>query len=63
VDQDEDADHEHDEEEVPDMSEWLATANTATCPSCGAPGALMLGGGIFCPSCGEVSPGYSPPPA
>jgi hypothetical protein len=60
---DQDHDQEHDEEEALDMSAWLATADTATCPSCGASGALMLGGGIFCPTCGEVSPGYSPPPA
>ena len=57
--------HEHDGEEAPDMSEWLASANTTTCPACDAPGALRLGGGIFCPACGEVTtnPGYGPPAA
>jgi hypothetical protein len=54
-------DHEHDEEEPPDMSEWLASANTTICPACGASGALTLGGGVFCPACGEVTPGYGPP--
>jgi hypothetical protein len=57
-------DHGHDDEGAPDMSEWASRAQTATCPACGASGALMLGGGIFCPACGEVStnPGYEPPP-
>ena len=56
-------DHEHPEEDVPDMSEWLQSADTATCPACGASGALMLGGGLFCPACGQVTtnPGYQPP--
>jgi uncharacterized Zn finger protein (UPF0148 family) len=46
------------------MSGWAASAATATCPACGASGALSLGGGLFCPSCGEVStnPGFQPPP-
>jgi uncharacterized Zn finger protein (UPF0148 family) len=43
------------------MSEWIAAASTTTCPACGASGALMLGGGVFCPICGEVTPGYGPP--
>ena len=53
--------HEHAGEEAPDMSEWLASADTTSCPACGASGALMLGGGIFCPVCGTVTPGYGPP--
>ena len=54
--------HEHDEE-VPDVSGWLASAQKLNCPSCGATGALPLGGGIFCPTCGEVTtnPGYQAP--
>jgi len=57
--------HEHgaeeEEEEVPDIAEWSSTTKKLTCPACGAPGALTLGGGIFCPACGEVStnPGYT----
>ncbi len=54
-------DHGHDGEGGPDMSEWIAAASTTTCPACGASGALMLGGGVFCPICGEVTPGYGPP--
>jgi len=48
---------------VPDVSEWVSSTKKATCPACGAAGALPLGGGIFCPTCGEVStnPGYTPP--
>jgi hypothetical protein len=34
---------------------WFDTALTTTCPACGAPGAMSLGEGIFCPTCGEVS--------
>jgi hypothetical protein len=49
-------DHADEHQEEPDMSEWLATANTTTCPVCDAPGALTLGGGIFCPTCGKVTP-------
>ena len=58
------AEHEGDDEEVPDISEWSSTTKKLTCPACGAPGALTLGGGIFCPACGEVStnPGYTPEP-
>jgi hypothetical protein len=62
--------HEHEEggeapeeeEGVPDISEWSSTTKKTTCPACGAAGALTLGGGIFCPTCGEVStnPGYTP---
>lgn len=60
-----DHDHGHDDgDEVEDVSGWAASAATATCPACGAPGALSLGGGLFCPSCGKVStnPGFQPPP-
>ena len=60
---DHDHDHEHDEdEEHVDVSGWARTAQTHTCPACGAAGALQLGGGLFCPTCGEVTtnPGYSP---
>ena len=54
--------HEHDEE-APDVSGWLASAQKLNCPSCGATGALPLGGGIFCPTCGEVTtnPGFQAP--
>jgi hypothetical protein len=60
--------HDHDdrahEDEAEDVSGWAASASTATCPVCGASGALSLGGGLFCPTCGEVStnPGFQPPP-
>lgn len=57
-------DHEHEHfEDAPDMSDWLASSNKTTCPACGASGAVTLGGGIFCPTCGEVTtnPGYRPP--
>ncbi len=55
-----DHDHDHDEN-VPDMSEWVSSTQKSTCPACGAAGALTLGGGIFCPTCGAVStnPGYA----
>jgi CheY-like chemotaxis protein len=59
-------DHEHGHDEAgPDASGWIRTAQTATCPACDAPGALTLGGGIFCPACGEITtnPGYQAPPA
>jgi hypothetical protein len=58
-------DHEHAEDEAEDVSGWAARAATATCPACGASGALSLGGGLFCPACGEVntSPGFQAPPA
>jgi hypothetical protein len=63
-----DCEHDHDDgeaEEQPDVSEWASSAQTTTCPACETPGAVMLGGGIFCPTCGEVSTnvGYQPPPA
>jgi len=53
-------------EEVPeevDISAWARSAQTQTCPACGAAGALQLGGGLFCPTCKEVTtnPGYAPP--
>jgi hypothetical protein len=56
--------HEHDEE-APDVSGWLASTQKLNCPACGATGALPLGGGIFCPTCGEVTtnPGYQAPAA
>ena len=69
-----DHDHDHDEhdhededegeDEPPNISAWIASAKTVTCPACGAPGAVQLGGGLFCPACGELStnPGYAPPP-
>ena len=48
-----------DVEEI-DISAWASSAQTHTCPACGAAGALQLGGGIFCPTCKEVTanPGY-----
>jgi hypothetical protein len=57
--------HEHAENEAGDVSGWAARAATATCPACGASGALSLGGGLFCPTCGEVStnPGFQAPPS
>jgi uncharacterized Zn finger protein (UPF0148 family) len=58
-------DHEHDDDEDEiDISAWARTAERRICPACGAPGALELGGGLFCPSCGEVTmnPGYEAPP-
>jgi ribosomal protein L37AE/L43A len=56
-------DHEGEEEDAPDISGWSAATRKTTCPACGAPGAVTLGGGIFCPTCREVttSPGYTPP--
>jgi len=52
------------EEPEIDASAWLRAAQTQSCPACGAAGALMLGGGIFCPTCGEITanPGYQAPP-
>jgi uncharacterized Zn finger protein (UPF0148 family) len=43
----------------------VAGNEKANCPACGAPGALTLGGGIFCPTCREVTTnaGYTPPDA
>jgi hypothetical protein len=56
-------DHDHGDADAPDLSDWAASAQTTTCPSCGASGAVMLGGGIFCPACKEVStnPGFQAP--
>jgi uncharacterized Zn finger protein (UPF0148 family) len=57
--------HEHDEdEEDVDISGWAQSAERRTCPACGAAGALQLGGGLFCPTCHEVTtnPGYEAPP-
>ena len=50
-------------EELRDVSAWLASSQKLNCPACGALGALALGGGIFCPTCGEVTtnPGYQAP--
>jgi hypothetical protein len=62
---DHDHGHEHDDgdEELPDISEWSSSAQTTTCPACDAPGAVTLGGGIFCPTCGQISTnaGYQAP--
>jgi hypothetical protein len=58
-------DHEHeDDEDAVDISSWARSAERRACPACGAAGALQLGGGLFCPSCGEVTtnPGYGTPP-
>jgi hypothetical protein len=54
--------HADEEGEVPDISEWSSSTKKIACPACGSPGALTLGGGVFCPTCGEVStnPGYTP---
>jgi hypothetical protein len=48
---------------LPGASASTAGAQTASCPACGARGALTLGGSSFCPTCGEVttSPGYRAP--
>ncbi|HEY2218093.1 MAG TPA: hypothetical protein VGH35_02020 [Gaiellaceae bacterium] len=57
-------DHEHEEDEdAVDISSWARSAERRACPACGAAGALQLGGGLFCPSCGEVTtnPGYETP--
>jgi hypothetical protein len=40
------------EDEVPS---WFETSPKTTCPACGAFGAMTLGEGIFCPSCGEIT--------
>ncbi len=55
--------HDHGDGQETEISAWASSAPTTTCPSCGAAGAVMLGGGIFCPTCGEVSmnPGFTPP--
>jgi ribosomal protein S27AE len=59
----EDHEHDDDEEESIDITGWARSAQRRTCPACGAAGALELGGGLFCPSCGEVTtnPGYEAP--
>jgi ribosomal protein S27AE len=56
--------HDHEDEEEIDISEWARRAERRTCPACGAGGALPLGGGVFCPTCGQVTtnPGYEAPP-
>jgi hypothetical protein len=53
------------EAEEADISGWIAATPKETCPACGAPGALRLGGGVFCPTCGETTtnPGYTGAPA
>jgi hypothetical protein len=64
-DHDHDHEHAHEQEELSvEEAAWLRAAQTQSCPACGAAGALMLGGGIFCPSCGEITtnPGYQAPP-
>jgi hypothetical protein len=52
-------------DDQPDVSGWVAGSAKTACPACGAPGALALGGGVFCPSCGVVTtnPGYGTGPA
>ena len=57
--------HGHDAGEIDaDISGWIAAAPKESCPACGAPGALRLGGGLYCPACGETTtnPGYTGPP-
>jgi hypothetical protein len=60
-------DHDDDDEQAErddgvDAAAWFRSAQKRSCPACGAGGALELGGGLFCPACGEVStnPGWSP---
>jgi hypothetical protein len=57
-----DHDHAHDghEDDGVDAAAWFRAAERGLCPTCGAAGALVLGGGLFCPSCGEITtnPGY-----
>jgi hypothetical protein len=59
--------HDHEEPEAgsAEAAAWLRAAQTQSCPSCGAAGAIQLGGGLFCPTCGEITtnPGYQAPPA
>jgi hypothetical protein len=57
--------HAHEDEATPGIARWAAGAASGVCPACGASGALSLGGGLFCPTCGEIStsPGYKPPQA
>ena len=57
--------HEHGHESAGDSSgadaaAWFRAAERGLCPACGEAGALVLGGGLFCPSCGEITtnPGY-----
>jgi hypothetical protein len=57
--------HGHDAGEIDaDISGWIAAAPKESCPACGALGALRLGGGLYCPACGETTtnPGYTGPP-
>jgi hypothetical protein len=56
-------DHDDDDDKV-DASGWFRSAQTTTCPACEAAGALTLGGGIFCPTCGEttMNPGFQARP-
>jgi hypothetical protein len=58
----EDDEHGGDDKSI-DISAWARSAQRRTCPACGAAGALELGGGLFCPTCGEVTtnPGYELP--
>jgi uncharacterized Zn finger protein (UPF0148 family) len=51
--------HDHVEDEI-DASAWFSSIRRLTCPACGAAGALSLGGGVFCPTCGETTtnPGF-----
>ena len=56
--------HEHDQDDDGvDASAWFRSAQRRSCPACGAAGAVELGGGLFCPTCGEVTtnPGYGTP--
>jgi hypothetical protein len=68
------ADHTHDEDErpgvegegeAPDISGWINATPKESCPACGAVGAVRLGGGLFCPACGQMTTvgGYVAPPA
>jgi len=53
-------DDDHAEPE-PAAPSWFDMASTTTCPACGAAGAVMLGEGVFCPTCGEVTTPRQPP--
>jgi|GEM_PF-6038660 len=57
-------DEPHGQDEADGLAAWARSAPTQACPACGAPGAVRLGGGVFCPTCRAVStsPGYLPPP-
>jgi hypothetical protein len=57
-DSDDDADvgaEEGGAEQEPPAPSWFELASTTTCPACGAAGAMMLGEGVFCPTCGQVT--------